>query len=325
MNKIKLFGEGRVFGGKFFTCIALVAIIMFIFAGCGGSSGRNFTDVEKVEDWLARQKGGASPENPIPFSVSLNLQNMASPESNWQKLLTSINTAGLYVALDLSGSTMPDTEFNAAAGRQGKSFIVSLVLPDSAESVVDKYVAGSGLYMYFGSLKTVMAKNIDYFVGDNGPAGGIVFYDKGIFSNGWRYLEVAPAETQFSAPWGAYGQNVAGTVSSIGSGKRNTELIVEHLRRTGETGRAAQVCSELSVNGFNDWFLPSKSELESLFLYMNLHRREGFRGNLLRGFSGWFWSSSQDGNNSAWGFLSPNGYGPSFKDNTYSVRAVRAF
>ena len=33
-----------------------------------------------------------------------------------------------------------------------------------------------------------------YKVGDIGPAGGYVFYDKGFYSDGWRYIEAAPAD-----------------------------------------------------------------------------------------------------------------------------------
>jgi hypothetical protein len=62
----------------------------------------------------------------------------------------------------------------------------------------------------------------EYKIGDFGPAGGHIFYDKGVFSNGWRYLEAAPAETEFTAQWGASGRDVAGTGTLVGSGKRNT-------------------------------------------------------------------------------------------------------
>ena len=34
----------------------------------------------------------------------------------------------------------------------------------------------------------------DYKVGDIGPAGGYIFYDRGYYENGWRYLEAAPAD-----------------------------------------------------------------------------------------------------------------------------------
>lgn len=37
-------------------------------------------------------------------------------------------------------------------------------------------------------------KTTAYAIGDTGPAGGIVFYDKGEVTDGWRYLEAAPAE-----------------------------------------------------------------------------------------------------------------------------------
>jgi len=38
-----------------------------------------------------------------------------------------------------------------------------------------------------------------YQIGDTGPAGGIVFYDRGFISDGWRYLEATPASAEFTA------------------------------------------------------------------------------------------------------------------------------
>jgi len=146
-----------------------------------------------------------------------------------------------------------------------------------------------------------------YKPGDIGPAGGIVFYDKGSFSNGWRFLEAAPPETEFKAEWGAYGQNIAGTQEDIGYGKRNTDLIVEQLRKTSETGRAAQLCVTLNFDGFTDWFLPSRNEL-------SLMSKQG----ILK--SGNYWSSSQTNQNNAFSQSQDNA-----KYNSYLVRAIRAF
>jgi hypothetical protein len=158
-----------------------------------------------------------------------------------------------------------------------------------------------------------------YKVGDTGPAGGIVFYDKGNVTDGWRYLEAAPAASVLSAEWGAFEQNVAGTSAAVGAGKRNTEIIVARLDTLGESRRAAQVCSGLDIKEFTDWFLPSKDELN--LMYKNLKRRG--LGNF---DNNWYWSSSQANVNGAWNQNFRNGYQQGdFKNLAYSVRAIRAF
>jgi len=157
-----------------------------------------------------------------------------------------------------------------------------------------------------------------YFVGEEGPAGGIVFYDKGNKDGGWRYLEVSPLDTEFEAAWGAVNHDVSGTSEGIGFGKQNTELIVAMLNQLGETGKAAQLCQALNINGFTDWFLPSKEEL--ILLYE--------RRYIIGGFSRtWYWSSMQCTADDAWfqDFNTGNAWGDFHKGFSIWVRAIRAF
>jgi hypothetical protein len=164
-----------------------------------------------------------------------------------------------------------------------------------------------------------------YKIGDRGPAGGWVFYDKGAYSSGWRYLEAAPVETEFRAEWGVfdlYEDEPMGTAWTIGAGKRNTQIIVEYLWEIGESGKAAQLCDSFSVDGYDDWFLPSRDELN--LMYQNL-KQEG-----LGEFSDdldLYWSSSEHGFlMEAWFQSFSNGHqGTSPKRAAHSVRAVRAF
>ena len=126
-----------------------------------------------------------------------------------------------------------------------------------------------------------------YKIGDTGPAGGIIFYDKGNNNGGWRYLEAAPVEVEFRAIWSVHSTQVDNTQEGIGYGKRNTQLIVETLSKTsGEWDTAAQKADDLVFNGFDDWFLPSKAELDQM--YGNLKRRNmgDFKGE-------WYWSSTE--------------------------------
>jgi len=126
-----------------------------------------------------------------------------------------------------------------------------------------------------------------YRIGDTGPAGGLIFFDKRNNSNGWRYLEVAPVETEFQAQWSVRGTWVENTQEIIGSGRRNTQLIVDTFNRvSGEWDTAAQKVFDLEFGGFNDWFLPSRDELDQM--YGNLKRR-----NLGNFKEEWYWSSTQ--------------------------------
>ena len=49
----------------------------------------------------------------------------------------------------------------------------------------------------------VSARSRVYRIAQKGPAGGWVFFDKGDYSGGWRYLEAAP-EGLGDVEWGCY-------------------------------------------------------------------------------------------------------------------------
>jgi hypothetical protein len=102
----------------------------------------------------------------------------------------------------------------------------------------------------------VCAGTVSYSIGSQGPAGGYVFYDKGSYSNGWRYLEVYP--TSFFGIWGCQGTLVAGITNTIGAGDINTAAI---LAACSSTDAVARIIDNYSVNGFNDWYLPNNAEM----------------------------------------------------------------
>jgi hypothetical protein len=168
-----------------------------------------------------------------------------------------------------------------------------------------------------------------YEVGGKGPAGGLIFYDKGRVTDGWRYLEAAPVEAEFNAEWGPSGQEIAGLSEAAGSGRNNTRLIVEYLSKNGESGKAAQLCASLNYGGYRDWFLASKDELN--MMYQNLEQKG------LGDFTGkkeWYdpctyWSSSQNASlprTNAWEQSFRNGRQASnVKPTKFYVRPVRAF
>ena len=158
----------------------------------------------------------------------------------------------------------------------------------------------------------------------NGPAGGYIFYDKGAYSDGWRFLEAAPLSTEWTEiQWGSYGNLIGGTETDIGAGQSNTTTIVIWLNSHSETGRAAQLCNDLIVDGYNDWFLPSKGELYLMYTNLKVYGVGGFDPLFV---SVDCWSSSALDDYYAWSQRFTDGSQDcSHRYLSKWVRAVRAF
>lgn len=66
---------------------------------------------------------------------------------------------------------------------------------------------GSGSFYAIGSIFVMGATNVTLYaqwqvLRGTGPAGGLIFYDKGSYSDGWRYLEAAPYDQSSDLTWG---------------------------------------------------------------------------------------------------------------------------
>ena len=183
-------------------------------------------------------------------------------------------------------------------------------------------------------------------VGTIGPGGGYIFYDKSFYSDGWRFLEAAPAGWSGALDWrgipqdpftlfGYYHINqvldlVVGTQTAVGTGKANTLAMVRAMGSTNgyamyyytvpTTNYAAKVCVDYRGGGFADWFLPSMDELYLMYQNLALQGLGGFN-------FGCYWSSSEYNAYTAWSLYFSGGASQVAYDRwyTFCIRPVRAF
>ena len=90
---------------------------------------------------------------------------------------------------------------------------------------------------------------------------------------------------------------------------------------------AARMCGDLVLNGYSDWYLPSRAELVKL--YLNIGQGAPAPNTNVGAFaSAAYWSSTEYGLYYAWGVVFSNGLTYNYEYAKYdanSVRAVRAF
>ena len=192
-----------------------------------------------------------------------------------------------------------------------------------------------------GNAGRVPASPSEYKVGDIGPGGGTIFYYKlGGFKCGstlsatCKYLEAAPPHANdgydYERFWGCgyryrFGQNVTEPIETgteIGSGLKNTLLSSAQKDNYfyPERSPAKIAHNYRGPKGLMDWYVPSRDELQELYLQRNLVK------GLCR--DGSYWSSSDAGGGYfAWGqdFKYKDTKFGDQKINSYFIHLVRAF
>lgn len=154
-----------------------------------------------------------------------------------------------------------------------------------------------------------------HFIGEH-FGGGIIFYlDK------TRTHGIIASFQDFEEPssWSKKDTLTMAQSAGFGAGINNSNKIYKTLGnpQNEPDEYAAILCIKLSANGYNDWYLPSKNELNEMYL----------NKNIIGGFTIFaYWSSTEKDVSRAWfqNFGSGTQVTQS-KLSSYSVRPVRYF
>ena len=164
---------------------------------------------------------------------------------------------------------------------------------------------------------------IAYAIGDVGPGGGKIFITPSTAGNSTgQYFEVAPVGVEVLRQWATGGNWLVAVTGAngidIGTGAQNTIDIVAQSGNVAASS-AAVYCSELVYGGKSDWFMPSYSELEQIYI-----NRVALNTNFQT--SEPYWSSTEDDPSAAYYQSFVDGFqNASYKNYDYRVRPVRSF
>lgn len=156
--------------------------------------------------------------------------------------------------------------------------------------------------------------------------GGIIFW---IDTTKLHGLIAATHDQLKEVKWAKREYNTGATLDGIGTGKSNTEKIISTFGPPFDY--AASIAASCNDGGYNDWYLPSKTELDLMLKQYKVIG--GFDTNYTHcggNAYAWYWSSTEAKVGLAWAQAivqdrkSPWGGGPEYC-NGAAVRPIRYF
>jgi hypothetical protein len=149
-------------------------------------------------------------------------------------------------------------------------------------------------------------------VGDIGPGGGVVFFAASAPQPWGQYLEAPTKNIATNQFWcDNVSTDIPGAqATAIGTGRQNT-IDIDAACKSG----AGQAAADFVFGGKDDWYLPSKDELNAMYAQRTL-----------LAMSGYYFSSSEAKPQFAWDQYMGDGTPyPQGKNNGREVRPIRAF
>ncbi|TYA84415.1 DUF1566 domain-containing protein [Seonamhaeicola marinus] len=199
----------------------------------------NLNDVDEV---TAQQTNMTIDENPSNDDV---VGTLTASGSNLTYTITFQNPAG---AFDINQSTGELTVANASLFdyETNPNMLATISVSNGTQTV---------------SANALVALNDIHEIGDF-KFGGVIFWIDPA-SNNSKGLVVATS-SQPDGAWGCSGTSISGANGqAIGDGELNTTAIETSC---STAGTAADIVSNLNLNSYNDWFLPSMNEANEIYL-----------------------------------------------------------
>jgi hypothetical protein len=250
----------------------------------------------RTADIIAGFNGGAWSKEYLAFNVGNNgASNDAQSITDEKMRIQSNGNVGI-------GTSSPTTQLHTTGGVRFEN------------------LSGNNNRYVIADTAGVITTSPMHYIGES-YGGGIVFY---VYDNGQHGLIAATSDQSSGITWdyGPDGSHTGAHGDGINAGKMNTAVLIPDYIFGMQTGDfAATTCTNYSVNvggvQYGDWYLPSKYELNLLYLHKN--SVGGFTQNF-------YWSSNENLKDSAWGQRFLDGYQQSSnKIAIYYVRAIRSF
>ena len=290
-----------MFKKKMFLWFYLPVILgLFIFSGCGVTTPVTVTGVTLDGTAMTLIAGGATGT----LVATVAPVDATNQSVNWSSTALVVATVVDGVVTPLTAGT---TTIIATTVDGGLTATCTVIVNPALLAIGDSY--GGGIVAYIFKDNGNDPDDPGYVEGEiHGLIAATEDQSDGI---AW----ITGGNTQHE--W-VNGTDSTGTSTALGEGQANTNAM---KAQTGYTGGAAKVCDDYSVTvggiTYTDWFLPSKDELNELFL--NKGTIGSFAGSH-------YWSSSEGVANYAWNQFFNGGYQSNYeKDNVFWVRAVRVF
>ena len=154
-----------------------------------------------------------------------------------------------------------------------------------------------------------------HFIGEH-FGGGIVFY---VDQSGKHGIIAALADFEEPAPWPKKDTLTGAGSAKLGAGRNNCNKIfkAQGNPQNEADDYAVIECVQLTENGYSDWYLPSKDELNEMYLHKDV----------IGGFLPFaYWSSTEVNTTEAWYQTFGNGNQiTELKIAGYSIRPERYF